>query len=131
MSGGRLHATTRSIGRSTGTWLTEHPRARKALVSLACVGAALGIVLVIIVFGAVADYTKDRINEARARQVWALVAVGAGDPVELSRWASWGACEATRQGMVRRSYERHGVAPAVRCEGVKSWLELLKETEKR
>ncbi len=120
----RLHA----LGRSTGTWLAKHPRARDAL---AYAGAILGMVLVIIVFGATADYTKDRINEARARQVWALVALGAGDPIELSRWESWGSCEAVRQRTARESFDRRGVAPALRCEGVKSWLELLEETGKR
>ncbi len=84
-----------------------------------------------VVIGATADSAKDRFNEARARQVWALVVVGAGDPVELGRWESWGSCEAIRQATALNAFTRHGVAPALRCDGVKSWVELLKESDKR
>jgi len=83
------------------------------------------IVPLIVVIGAGGDAVKSSINEARARQTWALVAVGAGDPVELSRWQSWGTGGAVRAGMARELFERRGVVPALRCEGVKSWLELL------
>ena len=120
----RFHA----LGRSTGTWLAQHPRIRVTLVRVA---AVLGMGLLMVVIGATAEYTKDRVNEARARQVWALVVVGAGDPVELDRWESWGSCEAMRRATALDAFTRHGVAPALRCDGVKSWLELLKETGTR
>ena len=85
----------------------------------------------VVLFGAAADYTNDRLKEARARQVWALVAVGAGDPVQLSTWSSWASCEAVRERTAREAFQRHGTAPGLRCKGVKSWLELRKETENR
>ncbi len=124
----RLNALTRALGRSTGTWLAEHPRVRTTLLSLAGV---VVIVPLMIVIGAVGDSVKVSINEARARQTWALVAVGAGDPVTLSQWASRETCEAARERTARDWFERRGVAPAVRCEGVKSWVELLNTKEKR
>ncbi len=71
------------------------------------------------------------VAEARARQTWTVVVVGEGDPVDLGlrRFHSFEFCESVRQREARASYERRGVAPALRCQAVSSWWELLTRKE--
>ncbi len=118
----RLSAKSHRLGTWLGTWLTAHRVIRYLLTTIATVAAC---VLIVVVIGAVGEGITAWVKDARARQTWALVAVGAGDPVQLSQWPSWEFCEARRQEMARTWYERRGVAPALRCEGVHSWAELL------
>jgi hypothetical protein len=71
------------------------------------------------------DRLSQKVHRVQARQVWALVVFAAGgDPVELSRWVLRENCEQKRQEAGRDYYER-GVAVGLKCQGLKSWWELL------
>jgi hypothetical protein len=90
------------------------------LVTVACV-AVLALAWVGI---------SGQLRRIQARQDWALVVFAAGgDPIEFGRWIDRDSCERQRQQFGREYYER-GVAVGLKCQGVKSWWELLRARDR-
>jgi len=106
------------------------PLGRELLVWVkAYLVVGLGVVLLgVLILGWIG--LSERLGRIQARQEWALVAFAAGgDPVELSRWVRRDDCEAKRQQIGRDYYDR-GAAVGLKCQGLKSWWELLRARDR-
>jgi len=95
------------------------------------VAAYLAFVVVAVIAVLIWQTFSTAYQKMQARQEWALVAVGVGgDPIELDRWDSYDSCELARQRAGRESYAR-GSSIGLKCQGVKSWFELLRPRDPR
>lgn len=112
------------IARKAGQLLLSFLWAFGKFVAVYVAFAAVLVIVVVIAFGVWTAYHK-----IQARQEWALVAIGTGgDPIELNPYNSYESyeiCESARQE-AGREYLARGSSIGLKCQGVKSWLELLR-----